>query len=345
MEEKNNQLLNLIDQAKKILITTHISPDPDALSSALLLGCTLSLNYPLKQVVVNLEESPIDDLSFLAGYDTLKFQPLLATLQSFKPDLFIIVDANSYQRCSRHNSQSLKDYVQSHSQELKTIIIDHHEPTGKDEVDLYINNRNPATVQEVYQLLFKGLSLKTPSGYAEMTMLGIISDTNRFKYLNQKHRETFKLVSDLIDAGVSIEKLENRLKHYTRDEIVILGNLATNIVSGAGYSYTYISDDIAQSWRRQAKAPESLKIACELFANLFIRNIDGNPWGFIVYPDLLAPAGQYSVSFRAIGGSVDVSAIAARLGGGGHKPAAAAKVQAENVQQAVDTIKSITSEK
>lgn len=334
-----DKLTQLFQESQRILITAHVAPDPDAVCSALLLGLTLTKNYPDKSVVVNLEEEPSRDLEFLPGYQTIKFGSLVDGVKEFTPDLFIVVDANRYDRCSRLDGNALNKYVSEHKQTLKTVIIDHHEPDDKDAADLYINQGSPAATQDVYELCFDQVGLKKPESYEVVTMLGIIADSGRFKYSNPKHRETFKIVSDLLDAGASIEQLENKLGQYTKDQIKVLAELANNLSHQDDYSFTFISDDFAKSWQKQGKAVQDFKIGCEIFSNDFIRNVDNRSWGFVVYPDLGAEQQVYGVSLRSVGPARDVAAIALKLGGGGHKAAAGAKIKVNNVQDAVQKVK------
>lgn len=335
----HEQLAQLIQSAKKILITSHTAPDPDAVCSALLMGATLTKNYPDKSVVVNLEEKPSRSLDFLPGYEILKFGSLLQQVQEYSPDLLIIVDANRYDRCTRLDGNALNKYVSEHKDVLKTIIIDHHEPDDKDQADLYINQGNPAATQDVYELCFDQLGLEKPDGYEVIAMLGIIADTARFKYTNPRHRETFKVVSELLDAGASIEQLENKLNQYTEDQMKALAELAANLTSASDYSYAFISDDFAKNWQEQGKAIEDFKVGCEIFTNDFIRNVDSRAWGFVIYQDLSAGQEVYGVSLRSVGPAKDVAAIALKLGGGGHKAAAGAKIKAGSVQEALELVK------
>jgi nanoRNase/pAp phosphatase (c-di-AMP/oligoRNAs hydrolase) len=158
-------------------------------------------------------------------------------------------------------------------------------------------------------------------------------------YDNPRHRETFKIVSDLIDEGVSIELLENRSRRYAKDEIAVLGELANNLQSVDGYSYSFVGDSFTRQWLQNDKSADEFKLGCELFVSGFIRNIGENKWGFIVYPDLTAGEKRYSASFRALGSVKDVAEIARRLGGGGHKPAAGAKFSAASIRQAVEKVR------
>jgi len=330
----------LIDDAERILITSHISPDPDAVASVLLLGETLKLNFPDKSVAMVLEEEP-DGLDFLNGYNQIKFEPLAAVTGSFKPDFFVIVDANNYERCSRAGSAKIQHYISKNR--VWTAIIDHHEPEGQDRADIYLNSGNPACAQEVYELCFGQLKLNKPVGYAQTTMLGLYADTGGFAYKNPRHSATLALADELIGAGANIEQIKNALYQYTEDDMRILGELATNVSGDGDYSYSYINDGFVARWLKTGKTPAELNHGTGAFVNDFIRNIAGRKWGFIVYKNVLHGDDMYSVSLRAVGDAKDVAKIAAQLAGGGHKPAAGGKVQAKSVDEAIDKVKEIIS--
>src|SRR5581483_1148920 len=101
-----------IEDSQRILVTSHISPDPDAVASVILMTLALKLNYPNKKLVAILEEEPVD-LDFLTGYEEIKFKPVLSETKDFKPDLFFLLDGNNYERCSRHEGQQLRAQIQS----------------------------------------------------------------------------------------------------------------------------------------------------------------------------------------------------------------------------------------
>jgi phosphoesterase RecJ-like protein len=333
----SNDLKTIVDNSGTILITSHVSPDPDAVCSVLLLTETLKNNYQDKKIFAVLEEKPSQDLSFLKGYDGITFQPIAQAIKDHKPDLLVIVDANSYKRISREEADEIQTLVAKSA--IKTAVIDHHEPDDKDQTDVYINGGCPATVQEVYSLLFDKFKLPKPPGYEEVTMLGILSDTNRFRYKNPKHRETFELVSDLIDAGADIEKLEARLDFYSPEQLAVVAELLNNLVSDKGFNYSFIGDAFMGDWQAQAKSFDEFHSGTDLFVNSYIRNIRPNTWGFIAYKDPMFAEPTYHISFRAQNGSQDVSAIARALGGGGHKPAAGAVIKAAGIEDALTKIK------
>jgi len=338
MEEK---LLELINGANRVLITSHVSPDPDAICSVLLLASTLWKNMPEKEVLVCLEEQPAKDVSFLVGYDQIQFGPLLRAIEPFNPALFIMLDANSFERISRKDGQKIKDYIEQRS--IMSVMIDHHQPEGKDNASLYINDGCPATVQNVYELCFNKLNLMKPRGYGDITMLGILDDTGRFLYENPKHRETLNIVNDLIDNGVNIETLWNRLSRYTEDQLGVISKLINNTVVDNGYTYSFLDDDFCTHWLESNGEPAKLRGAVDWFKDNFLRSIADNTWGFVVYKDPSSAVDEYSVSFRAINGTKDVSELARKLSGGGHKAAAGGHIQANSVKDATEKVKQLIS--
>ncbi len=330
----------LFETSQRVLITSHISPDPDAVCSTLLLSRTLSENFTGMQVRMVLEEKPGEDLGFLEGYEHLEFLPLLDAINDFQPDLFINLDGNNFKRVSRTNGEEIKTKLA----ELKTklVIIDHHEEDDKDEANVFINNKRPATAEEVYNLCFDLLELQKPKNYAETTLLGIISDTQRHRFDHPGYMETYRIVSQLLDDGASIEKLEIRLEHFNHEEIEVIAELATNITdSGEGYTYSFVSDKFSQTFYNSNKSQQAIKDACDEFVNHYIRCYEGNRWGFVVYPERIGGKITYGVTLRSVAGTKDVSSVARHLGGGGHKPAAGAKINADSIESALVAVKAV----
>ena len=340
MEEK---FKHLVEGSGRILITSHISPDPDALSSLLLLGATLSLNFSDKDVKLALEEKP-EDLGYMPGYDGVQYGPVIDALQNYGPDLFILLDGNNYERCSRHDGQKIREYISQN--QVKTIIIDHHQLEGKDSVDLFINNDSPATVQDVYELCFNWLKLRKPDDAGQIAMTGFYADTGGFVYVKAGgQKKLFSFAEELVSNGADIELVKNQLESYTDADMEVLSQLAGNVTHSENYTYSFLSDGFIEDWQRGGHSHLQLQRPTNSFLNNYIRNIGGRSWGFIVYRNALQGEGYYSVSFRSQGGTPDVSVIAVKLGGGGHKPAAGAKFEAESLEQAIgivnDTISSL----
>jgi bifunctional oligoribonuclease and PAP phosphatase NrnA len=339
MEEEAKKLKTLIEASNKILITSHISPDPDSISSVSLFTQILRKNFPNKQTSSVFEEAP-SDLGFIDGYKDIEFGSLLDHLRELQPNLFVLLDGNNFERCSRHDGAEIRDYTQTNN--IKVIIIDHHELAGKDEAQLFINRGSAAVVQDVYEICFDELGLDKPENAEQTAMTGFYADTGGFVYVKAGTQDRiFGFAEKLVARGADIEEVKNRLEAYTEDDMRILSQLSANVTHGDGYSYSFISDEFISSWTAGGRSILQLQRPTNTFLNNYIRNIEGRRWGFIVYKNVLQGDNYYSASFRSQGGVPDVSAYASALGGGGHKPAAGAKFEAASLEDALAKVKSI----
>ena len=332
----------LIKDAQKILITSHISPDPDAVCSLLLLGTTLKSNFPYKEIKMSLEEPP-NNLDYLTGFSDIGIQPTMEAIASFEPALFVLLDGVNFDRASRNDGPAIRDWLVAHP-DTKTAIIDHHETIDKDDVDVFLNQDSPATCQDVYELCFRTLDLKKPDAYAQTALLGIYSDTGGLVYLKDPYDKTLSIVSELLSAGGNLEEIRYKLNSYTEDQMKVFAELANNCSHESTFTYSYLTDDFVKNWQNSGKSPVEMHRGTKIFVDDFIRNIDGRKWGFIAYLDPLEGEHMYSVSLRSADGVVDVAAIARKFNGGGHKPAAGGRIEAENISQAIDKIKTAIKE-
>jgi phosphoesterase RecJ-like protein len=337
--ENIQTLKNLLEKSKNILITSHVSPDPDSVCSMLLLGLTMEKNYPDKILNLTAEEAA-DNLSFLTGYSKIKIQPLTAALDG--QDLIIIVDAMNFERCTRNNSQAISQNVKEKN--IPLAIIDHHQPIGVEQNTVYINNDNSSATQEIYELLFRELKLQKPDGYAEIAISGIYSDTAGFTYLKDNYKDTLTIAGELIGAGANLEVIKSKLQQYRLDDITPIKEVLSNIRIEDEYTFSFLGDDFVDEWLKSGKTSTPLNIAKTYFMDNFSRNINGREWGFALYKEPMLGDGFYSISFRAINGTKDVSVLAGKLNGGGHKAAAGARVQAKNIDEAILKIQNIILE-
>jgi hypothetical protein len=134
------------------------------------------------------------------------------------------------------------------------------------------------------------------------------------------------------------------LEQFTDEDMAVFGELSTNLTPSGNFSYSFIRDEFVKQWLADGKSGEQLHGGVDLFVNRFIRNISNRQWGFVVYKNVLQGDNIYSVSFRAVGTVMDVAAIANKLGGGGHKPAAGAKFSAASVEEAIRKVQQAIAE-
>jgi len=332
MEKSLKKLTELIDSCSKILITSHIGPDGDSVSSCLLLSSILTANFPDKTNNISMEEVPYG-LSFLPGIKKININPLAETIEDFKPDLLFFLDANNVSRVTRTPAEA-RDKITIYSPSV--IIIDHHEKLDIEQNDLYINDWSPAVTLNIYDIFLEKLSLKKPKGYAQVAMTGIYTDTGGFVNRNLNYAKTFEIVPKLIADGADVETIANELNRISEKGLTVFKEFMNNLKLEDGYTYSFISDITASD--SSPEGIEAIKQSADLIRSGFLKNVGQHKWGFIVYKDCLAPGSVYSASFRALTDNKDVSAIARKLGGGGHKPAAGAKFEAASLADAISKV-------
>lgn len=324
----------LLKSSNRILITTHLGADPDAVCSSLLLYKSLKSNFPHKEVTVAIEELSYG-LDFIDSYSKIKHSPLDKAISHFKPELLIILDANNTARCTR-DAKLAQELIA----DTKVAIIDHHLDQDRDASDVYINLGSPAVTEDIYDICFNQLKLNKPDNYAELALIGIYSDTGGLVHLTSSFTKTLDIVNELIAAGANVEKIHNKLNSFSSESLKVLANLLSNTSVYDDFTYSYIpdKDNVEFSFK-------DIKQAIDNYTNNYVRNIDNRCSGFVVYKDLNGKENDYKVSFRSLPGEHDVAKIAGKLGGGGHKPAAGASIVAKSVEEAINLVKKAISEK
>lgn len=336
---KYKDLFDLITNSNKIFITSHFSPDLDSTGSALFLYSVLKNNFPAKEVRVSVEGPLPSNFSFLKGFDEIVNKPILESTKEFQPDLYIMLDGNHYKRFSKYDLMDLEKFLLDNG--IKTVIIDHHEPTGASVSNLFINELCASTTEQLYLIFKDDFGLTLTKYEMDMVMVGIIADTGRFLYEKPNYCTTFKVVAELIHEGISIEALQAKTDVLTMSHALIISELLRNISQTAKYNYSFLTEDFVKE-NIVGKVDTSTYVsAYHVFMDLYIRNITPPNWGFIIVPDMDVAdiaAGKYKGSFRGVSGIVDTTVFANLMNGGGHKTASGFRLNASSYKEALEIV-------
>ncbi len=336
--KQTKKLKKLIEKSETILITSHISPDPDALCSPLATYLILKQLYPKKEIKIYLEDPPPQHFKFLKNFNEIKIQPTPTAIQKYEPDLLIITDCNGINRITEESKKTIKLMKK---QDIKLVAIDHHFLDLDYKPDILINNRNSSATEEVmitfrdhfnYEIKDKKLG--------EILLTGIISDTGRFLYFNEKFRETSESVAQLLELGLDINTLTQKSTVYHVSFPKILAELLQNLKTAEPYAYSYISNDFFQNYIVEKSITNDLyKHAKHYFVDNFLYSLKNIRIGFAVFPKLDS-SNQFSGSIR-VAPDADINAkdIAKKLNGGGHEKAAGFKIEANSISDAVKKVK------
>jgi phosphoesterase RecJ-like protein len=335
MEKDYSKLLRLIKGSKNILITSHISPDPDAISSALGLFNILNQNFK-RNIIVNFEDPVNEKYSFLKGFKSVRNTEHIEIVKEEDVDLIIVLDGNNWRRFVKKSWEKFKSKIEN-SAEIKTVCIDHHPKIGFDKFDLYIQKNYGSTTEIIYEILIENFKFKMDKDFAYAIMTGIIGDTGRFMYAKDLPK-TFDIAKELIAFDEQmIEKITTSTGRYKLHTLQFLQELIKNTVMRDEYTFSFFSEKTTTKVRKDPSLAPMYKSASEEYVNIYVRNIEDNLWGFSVTP-IPEELGSYKVSFRATVGTVDSSIFAAQLGGGGHKGASGCEFKAENIEEAIQIV-------
>lgn len=326
----------LLSKAVNILVTTHKSPDPDALASSLVTHHMLTKYYPEKycEIVIKGPESDSEVLTELPGFDKIRWIERYEPFDFRSYDLVIILDAGNLHMVSKKIELD---------EETTIISIDHHDVKPNSEISLVINNRDSAASETLF-MLFKNLlgkKFELDKLTAQLTQIGIISDTNRFMW-EKVSSQTYQIMADCTKVyKVNMELLFKKLVHYTKDSIHVFGHLLENAEFIDDLIYTHVNPEyIAQ----HGYTLDDVSSGTSHFLNSYIRTLEGINWGFII-KKTSHTSGLWTVSFRSVQGTIDVMEIAQKLGGGGHTHASSTRIRADSYKDALQRVMDYIPEK
>lgn len=292
-----NKLLELIENAKNIAITGHVSPDGDCTGSTLALYNYITENFGGKQVRVCLEK-PSKKFSYMNGFDLISEAPFS------EADLLVSLDASDRERLGSRGV--MLDTAK------ESICIDHHVTNTNFAKFNIVEDFRSSTCELLYTLLdYDKISVNT----AVCLYTGIVHDSGVFKYQSTT-RQTMEIAGALIDKGFDFTKIiDDTYFKKNFNATRLLGLVLTNakLIFDGKCCYGLLDYDTWTGYIDDKKKMDGI------IDNL--RNIDGVEIALFMYE---TAKDEHKVSLRSI--NADVSAIATALGGGGHMRAAGATV-------------------
>ncbi|HDN78943.1 MAG TPA: bifunctional oligoribonuclease/PAP phosphatase NrnA [Chloroflexi bacterium] len=295
----NEEIAKALERAHRVLIITHIDPDGDAIGS--LLGLGLALEKMGKKVTMACENPVPRRFLYLPGSDRVVPYPM----GSF--EIVVALDASDLRRLGKAYSPELYG-------ELPLINIDHHVTNPGFGTLNWVDPEAAATAQIVLELV-EGMGAPLEPDVATCLLNGIVTDTRGFRTVNTTP-QTLEAALKLQRAGANlVEVMENV---FDRRPLGVL-RLWAHILSQA-----QLEDRII--W---AEKPRSLleKFGLNDEGNYGLTNfMVGVEEADVAVIFSEKPGGEIDVSMRSVPG-VDVSKVAAKLGGGGHPQAAGCRLK------------------
>jgi phosphoesterase RecJ-like protein len=200
--EQVEQSQRLVLGANRIVITSHKSPDGDAVGSAL--GLYHVLKSMKSEVSVVLPDSVPDYLHWISDYQKIVFfdsnQNEARELIS-RADLIFVLDYNIFSRTGEQMAQALE------AASSDFILIDHHQQPGDFAKVTYSDTSACSTCEMIYRFVRSCdwlSAIKTEA--AEALYCGIMTDSGSFRFPSVT-AETHQIVADLIENGLDHAKI------------------------------------------------------------------------------------------------------------------------------------------
>jgi len=299
-----------------IIILTHENPDGDALGSGLALY--LFLKKKGKEVYIGSKDGVPHFLDFLP-----KTEEVIKLPDGRYYDVGIVVDSSGFYRAGAEVKVGTK------------IRIDHHiggEFYGRYD---YIDPKAPATAALVYEIIKAWDESAMDKEIATCIYTGLATDTGFFRYSNTDER-TFELARELVYYGADPYYVYTM---FSERESVNKMKLIAKVLDTLQLHEDGLVAGIT-IFKRFLEETGATYEDTEGLVN-YPRSIEGVR---VAYALIEKPEeGVWKVSLRAKG-DVNVGKMAEKLGGGGHKYASGAKIQAKTYEEALEKLLSVIRE-
>lgn len=302
-----HEIGDFIKSVNKIAITFHVSPDGDALGSALALLQGLR-NFGKEAYIIS-KDIPEDNLSFLPYTEEI-------TGENSKPskgtDAVIVVDCGNYERISAE----LEDF------KGKLVNIDHH-LSNDNYGDLNYTDTNAAATAEIIYELLNELNVEITREIGRTLYASLVTDTGSFRYSNATKR-THEIAGNLIEIGITHDEIHRELfdnKEFSKLKLTGMVLEAMELVCNGKVVFMKITEEMLN--KLNLEKVDSGDIVS------FGNKIKGTE-GCILAKE---SADGIKLSFRSKD-SLDVRKVAENFGGGGHTKAAGAIIKNKSMEEA-----------
>jgi len=310
--DRYRQIIDVLQQSKRVLVTTHVRPDGDAL------GTVAAAVLAMRKAGV---EAEVVLLSRLPRKYTFVFEDNKiiyhecgtawpADLSMARFDTLLVMDTGTWSQLP-----FLKDKLIGWSG--RKLVVDHH-LTQEDWADVKLVVTEAAAAGEIAAELIDTWGIDFDEPIAAALFLAIASDTGWFQFSNTRPY-TLRLAARLIEHGVNTDEMYQYLYQNERRERVTLqthGLQSLELLAEGRLAVMRISrDDFEKTGAGVADTENLINIPLQIrtvqVSLLFVEPLE---------------AGAVRGSLRSKG-QIDVAAFAEQFGGGGHARAAGLKIE------------------
>lgn len=305
-EEEFNSFKKFINNHNFFIVIGHKEPDGDCISSCL--GIAEILKHYNKQYQL-LSAGPFKRTEIQKFENQFTNEMEFLSEAERKQTGLIICDCSELHRLGE---------IDGDLKNLDTFVIDHHKTAEiPNNAESIIYSKSPAASLLV-QLLYEKCVGKLTEKIAKTLFFGLMTDTGFFRFLTNNDTETFLASARLVEAGANpretYDEITSGKSYQSRKLLGVMLNHAESYLDGK-LIVTYETLEDTKKYGQEGRDSDALYSAL-----LAIKNVEA-----VVFirqeTDSNCTAGLRSKD------KVDVSAIAAKFGGGGHKNASGLSTQ------------------
>ena len=311
MPDPQQEILAALSRCRRVLITTHVRPDGDALGTAAAMALGLR-NRNIASEVLLLSKLP-RKYAFVLKENGIVFHevdpnwPQSLSVDSF--DALLVVDTGTWSQLP-----GLREHINGFQK--PRLVLDHH-LTQEDWADVKLVRTDAAAAGEIAADVLRKWNVPLDKPLATALFLAIASDTGWFQFSNTRPA-TLRLAADLMEVGVDTDSMYQHLYQNERAERFTLQTLAQDsleLLQDGRLAVMCVSkDDFAKTGASMSDTENLINIPLQIrtveVSILMIDPPDGPP---------------VRVSLRSKG-QIDVARFAEQFGGGGHARASGLKI-------------------
>ncbi len=312
------QAAEAIRGGERFLVTTHENPDGDAL------GSMLATKLALDQLGKDASMLLVGDAPLPGEYS---FMPLDGLLRSVPDDasarILLAVD------CANESRIGPDPEVLQLSPLV--INIDHHHDNSRFG-DVNVIDASASSTGELLRDLFRELDIELTPQIAEALYIALVTDTGRFQYTNTTPK-SLRLAAELVEAGADLHRIFQGV--YESVQFAKLKLLAralerAQVYEGGRLVVSYL---LANDFQEVAAAEPYSEGIID-----YLRAVEGADMAVLIREPPRSGGPLHRVSLRASHDELDVSAIARKSEGGGHRQAAGFSSEA-SIEEITDFVR------
>jgi len=302
------KIKDIINNSKRITITTHVNPDGDAIGSTLAFYNYLKLYDKECRLIIH---SPVPyNFKFLPGADEIMQYDEAMDDYILTSDAIFVIDLNDIDR-TKSPAETIK------KSESNKIVIDHH-INPKEFADIYLVDDEATSAGEiVYYLLKSDKSFKLNKEISECLYSAIMTDTGTFRF-PRTDGSIHRIIADLIDNGADPVYLFEKIYNTRPARVMKLFGEAFAGIELMADGKLCIMTLTKKHFLKAGAKNEDVEDIVE--QSLAIQNVQVG----ILFSEML-DSDEIRISFRSKG-DIFIRDVAVKFNGGGHQHAAGARI-------------------